>query len=114
MVHSDLLMWQYQIVALMEEYYTNIRAKIIPQNSVYAQRFFLSNTGNEFTKISERMKEVAELFGLTVTSSGLQHKVVATEAFKYEDNVPVQNIQSTCVIVLPLVKNFITIGTIIW
>ena len=60
------------------------------------------------------MKEVAEMFGLTVTSSGLQHKVVATEAFKYEDNVAVRNIQSTCVIMLPLVKNFIDIETINW
>ena len=76
-----------KIADLMEGYYANIRSNIIPQNSVYAKRFFLTNTGNEFTKISERMREVAESFGLSVPNSGVQRKVVATEAFKSENNI---------------------------
>ena len=82
-----------KIADLMEGYYANIRSNIIPQNSVYVKRFFLTNTGNEFTKISERMREVAESFGLSVPNSGVQRKVVATEAFKSENNIVVRNIQ---------------------
>ena len=73
-----------EFVALMEDYYTNIGgAKIISQNSMYSQRFFPTNTGNEFAKI-----------GLLVLSSGLQRMVVATDAFKSENNVVVRNIQN--------------------
>lgn len=53
------------------------------------------NTGNEFCKIKEHMREVTESFGLSVPTIGLQKKVhvIATEAFKSEDNIIVCNIQ---------------------
>ena len=60
---------------------------------MYKNRFFLTNTGNEFTKITERMKEVAASFGVPVPRSGLQRKVVATETFKTEGDVVVRKIQ---------------------
>lgn len=82
-----------KIAQLMQDYFINIRQKITPQNSTYAQRFFLTNTGNEFNKVSERMKDVAKSFGLTVPNPGLQRKVVATEVFKSKDNIMVRNIQ---------------------
>lgn len=81
------------IESLMGQYYADIRGKITPQNRVYETRFFLTNTGNEFNKISERMREVAESFGTSVPTSGLQRKVVATEAYKSEDNVVVRGLQ---------------------
>lgn len=82
-----------EVVSLMEEYFLYIRQKITPQNATYEKRFFLTNTGNEFRKIIERMREVAESFGLSVPTVGLQRKVIATEAFKSEDNIVVRNIQ---------------------
>lgn len=78
---------------MMEQYFEHIRNNITPQNEMYENRFFLTNTGNEFTKVSERMKEVAASFGLTLPMSGTSRKVVATEAYKYEDNIIVRKMQ---------------------
>ena len=83
----------YKVAALMEEYYLLIRGKITPQNDEYQKRFFLTNTGNEYCKISEYMREVADSFGTPLPTSGLQKKVVASEAFKFEDNVVVRGLQ---------------------
>ena len=82
-----------KVSEVMEAYLLYVREKITPQNRVFEKRFFLTNTGNEFSKISERMKYVAESFGLVVPKSGVQRKVVATEAFKSEDNVSVRKVQ---------------------
>ena len=68
----------HEVAALMEEYYLLVRGKITPQNAVYEKRFFLTNTGNE-------LREVADSFGVPLPTSGLQRKVVASEAFKFED-----------------------------
>ena len=82
-----------KVSEVMEAYLLHVREKITPQHQVFEKRFFLTNMGNEFTKISERMKYVAESFGLVVPKSGVQRKVVATEAFKSEDNVSVRKVQ---------------------
>ena len=91
----------FEMYAFMEAYFYNIRKKITPQNDVYCKRFFLTNTGNEFTKISERMKDVANCFGVPVPKTGLQRKVVATEVFKSEDNPTVRRIQKHMAYKLP-------------
>ena len=49
--------------------------------------------GNEFGKISEHMREMADSFGVPLPTSELQRKVLASEAFKSEDNVVVQGLQ---------------------
>ena len=91
----------HEVASLMEEYFRHIRGKITPQNSV---RFFLTNTGNEFCKISECMRVVAESFGVSLPTSGLQRKVVASES---EDNVVVH----ICTTVPQLVRSFISTRT---
>ena len=83
----------FEVYALMEAYFLNIREKITPQHKIYEKRFFLTNTGNEFNKISERMRVVSDSFGVPVPKSGVQRKVVATEAFKTEDNLIVRRMQ---------------------
>ena len=39
------------------------------------------------------MREVTDSFGTLLPTSGLQKKVVASEAFKFEDNVVVRGLQ---------------------
>lgn len=81
------------ICALMEEYFLHVRGKIIPKHPIFEKRFFLTNTGNEFCKIGERMKDVAKVFGFALPTVGLQRKVVATEAFKTKDDITVRSVQ---------------------
>ena len=73
-----------KIYSLMEIYFNNVRKGLTPQHEAYKNRFFLTNTGNEYTKVSERIRDVAESFGVPVPRLGLGRKVVATETFKSE------------------------------
>lgn len=83
----------HEVALLMEGYFLHIRGKILPQNSLYEKRFFLTNTGNEYGKICECMRDVAESFGLSVPNPGLQRKVLASEAYKSQDNIVVRKMQ---------------------
>ena len=75
-----------KICNLMEIYFNDVRKGLAPQHEVYKDRFFLTNTGNEYAKVSERIRDVAESFGVPVPKLGLERKVVATETFKSEKN----------------------------
>lgn len=74
----------------------------------------LTNTENEYTKVSKRMREATDSFGLSVPTFGLERKVVAMEFFKYKDNVTVRNIQNTCATVALRASSFANSVSIIW
>ena len=81
------------ICSIMEQYFVHVRAKIIPKHPTFQNRFFLTNTGNEFSKVGERMKDTAKTFGLLLPTVGLQRKVVATEVYKTQDDITVRGVQ---------------------
>jgi len=48
--------------AMMINYLQTIRWKVIPQRDELANLFFLTNTGNEFRKISETIQKISQLY----------------------------------------------------
>ena len=51
----------------------------MPKHQIFENRFFLTNTGNKFAKVGERMKNTALTFGVLLPTVDLQRQVVATE-----------------------------------
>ena len=64
----------------------------MPKHQIFENRFFLTNTGNEFAKVGERMKNAALTFGVLLPTVDLQRQVVATEVYKKKDNVTVRGV----------------------
>jgi len=71
---------------LMTEYYSTIRQNIEPQNQRFAQRFFLTNMGFEFRKISETMQEVAKSFTILLPSTTIHRKWIDSVAHGIVDD----------------------------
>lgn len=72
---------------VMSQYYNSIRLKISAQNKELASRFFLTNTGTTFRKVSELIQKVAETFGIKMPTASLHRKVMATTAHS-DDTMP--------------------------
>jgi len=56
-------LWVQQILYLPQkkrQYLETIRWKLVPQKDEFANRFFLTHTGNEFCKISETIHHTGE------------------------------------------------------
>jgi len=71
---------------MMMQYLQTIRWKVIPQKDEFANLFFLTNTGNEFRKISETIQNIGQDFDIIIPSAGLHRKVIATEAHASVDD----------------------------
>ena len=50
-----------EIDEIIEMYLENIRIHVVPQRESLRERLFLTHTGNEFTKISKTMQQVANI-----------------------------------------------------
>ena len=66
--------------AMMLQFLQMIRWKLVPQKDEFSNRFFLTNTGNEFRKISETIQHIGKEYDLKVPTAGLHRKVIATAA----------------------------------
>jgi len=71
---------------MMMKYLQLIRWKIVPQKEELSSLFFLTNTGNEFRKISETIQNIGQNYDVIIPSAGLHRKVIATEAHASVDD----------------------------
>ena len=69
-----------EIDKIIERYLDGIRIHVIVQRESLRDRFFLTYTGNEFTKISETMKQVANMYGYALPTATINRKVMAIAA----------------------------------
>lgn len=88
------------MLTLIEQYFIYVRAKITPKHPTFQNRFLLTNTGNEFSKVGECMKDAVKTFGLLLPTVGLQRQV-ATEVYKTEGDVTVRGVQKQCTTAQP-------------
>ena len=66
----------------INKYLKLIRHKITPKDEEYSDKLFLTSSGNEFKKISEKIMFTAKCFGIHVPTAGLYRKVIATEGHR--------------------------------
>lgn len=59
----------------INKYLKLIRQKLTPKQEEYSDKLFLTNSGNEFKKISEKIMFTAKSFGIHVPTAGLYRKV---------------------------------------
>ena len=67
-----------KIDKIIEGYLDDIRIHVIAQRESLRDRLFLTYTGNKFTKISEMMKQVPNMYGYTLPTATINRKVTAT------------------------------------
>ena len=73
-----------EVEKLMIGYLNNVRVWV--HASQYSTRFFLTYTGNEFCKISEKIAHVAKQFNVKTPIACLHRKVIST--VRYEELNP--------------------------
>ena len=101
------------ICSLMEEYFLHIRDKITPKHQMFEKRFFLTNTGNEFSIIGDRMKDIAKVFGFALPTVGLQRgRWWQQKHSKRRMMSQCAVCKSTCATAQHHVRNFTSIQTI--
>jgi len=69
-----------EVDVVIESYLHNIRQHITPKSERLSDRLFLTHTGNEYVKISENIKEIANAYGYDAPTATLNRKVFATSA----------------------------------
>jgi len=75
------LIFSQKVLDLMEYYLQHMRTKIIPQKE-FRNRFFLTDSGDEFKSISAVVKSVGKLFGHNLPNATLQRKLVTSKGIK--------------------------------
>ena len=68
------------IDTIIQKYIDHIRINITPSDKAFQDQLFLTHTENEFRKIYETIKQVANNYGYDVPNATLNRKVTATSA----------------------------------
>lgn len=63
-----------------------IRWKVIPQKDEFSKLFLLTSTGNQFTKVSETVRNIGLDYDIVIPTAGLHRKVIATQAYESVDD----------------------------
>jgi len=71
---------------MMLRYLKLIRWKVIPQKDEFSKLFFLTSTGNQFTKVSETVRNIGLDYDIVIPTAGLHRKVIATQAYESVDD----------------------------
>ena len=74
------------IESMMMGYLANIRDKIVPSVDEFQDRLFLTSTGQEFRKISEKIAWVASHYNIKTPTPCLHQKVISTAGYVELDN----------------------------
>ena len=67
---------------MMIKYLKYVRVRVCSLQSKYSIRLFLTHTGNEFCKISEKIAYVANHFNCRTPTANLHRKVISTPGYE--------------------------------